>query len=140
MRFLAIAGLLSVAVASPAGADTVCSMTFDLAGWAAFYQTADGAGVVSCDDGESARVRVSARGGGVTFGSWELVGAEGRFSRVRRLSEVYGSYARAEAHAGAGGAAGAQVLTKGAVSLALSGTGRGWGLGVAFGNFTIAPE
>ena len=28
-------------------------------------------------------------------------------------------------------------MTKGEVSLALSGTGRGWDLGVAFGRFTI---
>jgi hypothetical protein len=96
--------------------------------------------VVSCDDGARAKVAISTRGGGVTFGKWELVGAEGRFSAVPALSDVYGSYARAEVHAGAVGAAGAQVLTKGEVSLALSGTGRGWALGVAFGDFTIVPR
>ncbi len=31
----------------------------------------------------------------------------------------------------------AQVLTKGNVSLALSGKGEGWNLGVAFGAFSI---
>jgi hypothetical protein len=32
----------------------------------------------------------------------------------------------------------AQVVTKGEVSLALSGTGSGWDLGVAVGNFIIS--
>jgi hypothetical protein len=33
----------------------------------------------------------------------------------------------------------AQVLTKGEVSLALSGTGRGWDIGVAISDFAIKP-
>ena len=32
---------------------------------------------------------------------------------------------------------GAQAMTKGEVSLALAGTGRGWDLGISFGKFTI---
>ena len=31
-------------------------------------------------------------------------------------------------------------MTKGEVSLALAGTGQGWDLGVAFGNFVIEPR
>jgi hypothetical protein len=31
-------------------------------------------------------------------------------------------------------------MTKGEVSLAISGTGEGWDLGVAFGKFTIEPR
>jgi hypothetical protein len=140
MRRIVPAAFLIATMTSAGNAAMSCKLRFDLAGWSAFYQTADGKGVVSCDNGEAGRVLVSTRGGGVTFGKWELAGAEGRFSAVRSLSEVYGSYARAEVHAGAVGAAGAQVLTKGEVSLALSGTGRGWALGIAFGDFTIVPE
>jgi len=140
VRPFVVAALLLLGAVAPARAATICKIKFDLAGWSAFYQTADGAGVVSCDNGERAKVAVSTRGGGVTFGKWELTRAEGRFSAVRALSDVYGSYARAEVHAGAVGAAGAQVLTKGEVSLALSGTGRGWALGVAFGNLKIVPR
>jgi hypothetical protein len=53
------------------------------------------------------------------------------------MSELLGSYAAGEAHAGAVKSAQAQVMTKGEVSLALSGTGRGWDLGIAFGKLTI---
>ena len=56
---------------------------------------------------------------------------------MKTIGEVFGTYARAEAQAGAGDAAGAQVLTKGDVSLAHSGTGRGVEIGFAFGSFTI---
>jgi hypothetical protein len=56
---------------------------------------------------------------------------------VRDIREVLGSYATAEAHAGAVRSSKAQVMTKGEVSLALAGTGRGWDLGVAFGKFVI---
>jgi hypothetical protein len=43
----------------------------------------------------------------------------------------------AEAEAGAVKSAKGQVVTKGPISLALSGTGEGWEVGVAFGKFQI---
>ena len=54
------------------------------------------------------------------------------------MQELLGSYVAAEAHAGAVKASKAQVMTKGEVSLALSGTGRVWDLGIAFGKLTIS--
>jgi hypothetical protein len=48
-----------------------------------------------------------------------------------------GTYATVEAHAGAVKSSKAQVMTKDDVSLAMSGTGEGWDIGVAFGNFVI---
>lgn len=51
---------------------------------------------------------------------------------------MLGVYASAGAYAGAVNSAEAQVLTKGPVSLALSGKGKGWDIGVAFGKFTIS--
>ena len=54
------------------------------------------------------------------------------------IAEIFGSYAAAEAHAGAVQSAGAQVMTKGEVSLAWSGKGRGFDLGIAFGKLTIS--
>ena len=44
------------------------------------------------------------------------------------------------AAAGAGKSAHAQVVTKGDISLALSGKGEGWDLGIAFGNFVISAR
>ena len=131
-----LALLLSSAV--PAAADTRCELTFEMDGWSVFYKRVDGTGRISCDNGQSARVRLEARGGGLTFGGWHIKG-RGEFSPIGDVGELFGDYATAEAHAGAGNSAYAQVVTKGSVSLALSGEGHGINLGFAFGRFTIAP-
>lgn len=114
-----------------------CEMRFSMSGWSAFYKTASGDGTVSCNNGQTLRVHLKAKGGGITFGKSSIENGRGEFSGVRDISEILGSYVSAEAHAGAVKSAKGQVLTKGEVSLALSGTGRGWDLGVAFGKFTI---
>jgi hypothetical protein len=57
---------------------------------------------------------------------------------VADISEIVGAYGAAEAHAGMVRSATAQVMTKGPVSLELTGKGEGVDLGVAFGKFTIA--
>ena len=114
-----------------------CEMRFSLKGWSAFYKTAKGSGTVSCSNGQSASVQLHTKGGGVTFGKSELVDGLGKFSEVTGIDEIFGTYARAEAHAGAVKSSAAQAMTKGEISLAISGTGRGWDLGVAFGSFTI---
>lgn len=142
MRVLmpSVVGLLLVFSASPAGAANAleCKMTFSLAGWSAFYKTAAGTGTVSCSDGRMLDVRIETKGGGLTFGKSEIREGFGRFSEVYDIEQVLGAYAVAGAHAGAVNSAEAQVLTKGPVSLALSGKGQGWDLGVAFGKFTIS--
>ena len=56
---------------------------------------------------------------------------------MNKIDDVLGTYVSAEAHAGAVKSSEAGVVTKGEVSLALSGKGEGWDLGVAFGKFTI---
>ncbi len=114
-----------------------CRMTFNLKGWSAFYKTATGDGTITCSDGEKARVTIKAKGGGLTFGKSEIIGGTGKFTGARNIGELFGSYAQSEAHAGAGKSADAQALTKGEVSLALHGTGRGVDIGFAFGKFTI---
>lgn len=114
-----------------------CRMTFNLKGWSVFYKTASGDGTITCDNGEKARVRIKATGGGITFGKSEIVGGTGKFTGARSITELFGSYAESEAHAGAGKSADAQAMTKGEVSLTLAGTGRGVDIGFAFGKFTI---
>ena len=116
---------------------TDCQMTFNLKGWSAFYKTSKGEGTIRCDNGQTARVRIKATGGGITFGKSEIVGGTGKFTGARGITELLGSYVQSEAHAGAGKSADAQALTKGEVSLALAGTGRGVDIGFAFGKFTI---
>lgn len=132
---LACSGLV---LGTPARAgDVSCKMTFQLAGWSVFYKTAKGTGAVTCSNGQSLHVTLRAKGGGLTFGKTKISDGIGKFSGVSSVRDVLGSYANAEAHAGASKSADAQVLTKGNVSLALSGKGEGWNLGVAFGAFII---
>ncbi len=130
-------GALPVA-ATAGSAEVSCTMNFSMHGWSAFYKTASGTGVITCSDGQKMDVQLSATGGGLTFGKSEIDDGIGKFSGIYDIREVLGSYVTAEAHAGATKSAKAQVMTKGPVSLALNGRGRGWDLGVAFGKFTIS--
>jgi hypothetical protein len=131
---LALAGMLAM----PARAgDIECKMSFRLSGWSVFYQTAEGSGTVHCSNGQTMGVRIRVKGGGLTFGKNEIDNGVGKFSGITSISEIKGHYADAGVHAGAAKSAGARVMTKGNVSLALSGTGKGWDLGIAFGAFII---
>jgi len=89
-------------------------------------------------NGQSAETTIKAKGGGITFGKSDVINGTGKFSGARSIGELFGSYAQAEVHAGAGKSAVAQALTKGEISLTLTGTGRGVDIGFAFGKFT--PE
>jgi hypothetical protein len=120
-----------------AAANVSCELTFTMSGWSAFYKTASGSGTIKCSNGQSRSVKLSAKGGGLTVGKSTIEDGHGEFSAVHSIDELLGSYVAAEAHAGAVKSAKAQVMTKGEVSLALSGTGRGWDLGIAFGKLTI---
>ena len=133
--------LLSAAgttAANAANANVTCKLTFTMSGWSAFYKTASGSGTIKCSNGQSMSVKLSAKGGGLTVGKSTIEDGHGEFSGVTGINELLGSYVSAEAHAGAVKSAKAQVMTKGEVSLALSGTGRGWDLGIAFGKLTIS--
>lgn len=136
------------AIASPAAADQKkveskkekvvdCEMRFNLKGWSAFYKTSKGSGTITCDNGQRATVTIKATGGGITFGKSEIVDGTGKFSESTGIDELMGSYVQSEAHAGVVKSASAQALTKGEVSLAIAGTGRGVDFGFAFGKFTI---
>ncbi len=132
---LAASSMLSVSAAR--AGDISCKMTFQLSGWSVFYKTARGTGTVRCSNGQSLQVKLRAKGGGLTFGKTKITDGIGKFTGVSNVRDVLGHYAEAVAHAGAEKSAAAQVLTKGNVSLALSGKGEGWNLGVAFGAFII---
>ena len=136
-RVFAALLVVAAAPAAHAAGNVDCKLRFNLSGWSAFYKTAKGTGTITCDDGSSRAVRISAKGGGITFGKSTIENGTGEFSGVHGISETLGTYAAAEAHAGAVKSSKAQVMTKGEVSLALAGTGQGWDLGVAFGNFVI---
>ena len=142
MHKCVLTALLSCTIllgASPSAfaSDTRCTMRFDLSGWSVFYKSATGNGTIRCDNGQNMRVQLRVRGGGLSFGKTTIEDGRGEFSAVRDISDLLGAYVSGEAHAGAVKSATSQVMTKGPVSMALSGTGRGWDVGVAFGRFTI---
>ena len=114
-----------------------CTMTFTLKGWSAFYKTASGEGTITCSNGGSMKVKITAKGGGFTFGKSEVTDGSGRFFGAKTVEDCLGSYAQSEAHAGAGKSADAQALTKGDINLTLTGKGKGVDVGFAFGKFTI---
>jgi hypothetical protein len=136
-RFTVTVLAFAVIAAVPMQAGTVCEMTFTMSGWSAFYKTSSGTGTIKCDNGEKAKVKVSAKGGGITFGRSKIKDAIGKFTEVDSISDLFGSYAQGEAHAGAGKSAKASVVTKGDISLAIAGKGTGVDVGIAFGKFTI---
>jgi hypothetical protein len=117
-----------------------CRMNFTLKSWSFFYKSGKGTGTITCNNGQSARVYLRGEGGGLTVGKSKIVNGLGVFSDVSSIKEVFGNYANGEAHAGAGGSASARVLTKGDVSLTLTGTGEGVDLGINFGNFKISKR
>ena len=140
-----LAGLafLLVAAAAPAAAaekTTVCTMDFTLKGWSAGYKTAKGMGTISCDNGQTAQVRLHTTGGGLTAGKSAVRDGRGKFTAVAGIDELFGDYASAGAAAVAGPSSEAQALTKGEVSLSLTGSGTGVELGVSLSKFTISKR
>ncbi len=140
LGIIAAAILCAPAASMAAEANVSCSLKFSMSGWSAFYKTYSGTGTVTCSNGESRKVALKSEGGGLTVGKSSIEDGVGQFSAVKSIDEIMGSYASAEAHAGAVKSAKGEVLTKGEVSLALSGKGRGWDLGIAFSKFTITPN
>jgi hypothetical protein len=137
---LCAGGLAGVPASSAfaAAAPIKCHLTYSLSGWAAIYQHATGSGHVVCDNGQRGAVTLSIHGGGLTAGKYRITGS-GDISNVYGIHDVFGSYAQAGASAGVVRSGDAQVLTKGTVSIALTGTGEGINLGVAIDKFDIEP-
>jgi hypothetical protein len=140
IALLLAAMLAAAAPAARAGGPVDCKLQFSMSGWSAVYKTLSGTGTIRCDNGQRMSVSLRSKGGGVTFGKTRIENGLGEFSGVRDIHDLIGHYAAAEAHAGAGKSAHAQVVTKGDISLALSGKGEGWNLGFAFGNFIISAR
>ncbi|WP_422509230.1 hypothetical protein [Stenotrophomonas sp. GZD-301] len=136
LALIALASLGAVPAAQAAG-NIDCELHYNLAGWSVLYKTASGTGTITCDNGARIPVKITAKGGGLTVGKSKIVDGKGKFSGAYSLNDLLGSYASVEAHAGADKSSNAQVMTKGDVSLALAGTGKGWDLGVGVGRFTI---
>jgi hypothetical protein len=127
---------VSAGTAQAADGDLHCTLTFETKTWSIIYKSATGFGTIHCSNGQSLRVKLSAKGGGLTAGKSEESG-HGEFSPVSQIDDLLGGYAAAQAHAGAVTSVQAQVMTKGEVSLALTGKGHGWSLGVDLSELKI---
>lgn len=135
---LSLGGLFFV---SPVAAQSLisCTMTYKLSGWSFVYKQYDGLGNISCSNGQRAQVALASKSIGFTLGKSEIEGT-GVFSEVRNLNEIYGSFVAFQGHAGATKSIDGQLLTRGEISLALSGKGRGIDIGVTLGALTISPR
>jgi hypothetical protein len=127
-------------VISASAAMTSCRISYNLKGWSVFYKQYKGSGVVRCENGQRRNVSLITRGGGITLGKSEINKGKGKFTEVTNIDEIFGTYVVLDGHAGVTKSAEGQVMTKGEVSLAISGTGRGFDLGAALGAFTITPK
>jgi hypothetical protein len=133
----AILGLTSAS--ANAESLTSCTMTYKLSGWSLVYKQYDGIGNISCGNGQRAQVALASKSIGFTIGKSEIEGT-GVFSEVKNLNEIYGSFVALEGHAGATKSVDGQILTRGEISLALSGKGRGIDIGVTLGALKISPR
>ncbi len=115
-----------------------CKLSFDLQGWSVFYKQSTGKGVVTCDNGQSAPVKIVARGGGLSFGTHSVIEGKGTFTGVTSIENVFGNYFDAGAHGAVGPGGEGRTLQKSGVGLSLSGSGNGVGAGFAFGGFRIS--
>jgi len=138
-----LAAPLTLTVSAPAQAanpnDTTCHMAFAMKTWSIIYKRAHGVGNITCENGQTMKVRLSSQGGGLTVGKSTIDDGHGKFSGVQDIRDVLGTYAAASGEAGIVDSGEGTVVTKGNVSLALGGTGHGWDIGVAFSGFTIKP-
>ena len=130
---------LSTTASVHAGSELSCSLRYELSSWSLIYKHVSGKGVVTCDNGQSIKVKLEARGGGLTVGESQIDDGHGSFTALHSIADVPGTYADLNAHAILK-AGDAQVLTKGPVSLALASVGHGVEMGITLGELTISRD
>jgi hypothetical protein len=131
--------LLPASAASQTSTSTICRMNFNLRGWSLGLKSATGEGSISCDNGQTADVRIRAKGAGLSAGKYEIRDGRGRFSAVTDIRDLFGSYAAGDVAAGFVKEGEAMAMSKGSVNLALAGKGTGFDLGAAVERFTLTP-
>lgn len=124
---------------SSGAASKSCSIQYNLTGWSFFYKAYKGTGVVSCTNGQSARVSLVLHGGGITFGVGDIDNAKGKLTGIKSIKDIYGTYFSIDLHAGFARAAEARALFKGYIAGGGAGVGGGYNLGFAFSGLTIKP-
>lgn len=138
ISLLLFAGLCAGAHAQ-AGKALSCKLHFDLSSWSLIYKHVSGKGVVTCDNGQSMKVKLEANGGGLSAGHSQITDGSGVFTSLHAIADVPGTYADVNAHTMLK-SGDAQVLTKGPVSLAIAGVGHGVEMGITVGELTISRD
>ena len=114
-----------------------CSIEYTIKGWAAFYKTYEGTGTVSCPSGQSARVNLSLKGGGFTFGAYEITDGKGMLRGIEKIEDIYGGSFMMDGDAGFGRAVEGRWAPRGVRTRTLSGKGNGYNLGFSLGSLRI---
>jgi len=117
--------------------DLACTLRFSLSTWSFSEKHSEGIGVVTCLGGETARVRIVARGAGLNSGTSHIDGGSGKFTDVHNLADILGTYSDDAACRQTARCPDAQVLRKGNVLLALSGSNKDVDLTMGLGEFTL---
>jgi len=133
---IVLASLLLFSAPSYAGLAS-CKVEYSFEGWSFFYKEYKGIGVVNCNNGQTANVSIWSRGGGFSFGKSKIDRGTGVFSGVFDVNEIFGTYIAMDGHAGVVRSVEGQAMTKGDVSLVLSGRGRGMDFGFSLSAFSI---
>ena len=137
LSIIAAIAFIGLSHAAAAENSITCKMSYHLKGWSFAYKQYDGTGEVSCSNGQNARVILASKSLGFSIGASEIDGT-GQFTTLKDINEIYGLFASLEGHAGVTKSGSGQVLTRGVVSLALSGEGRGIDIGVTLGGLMIS--
>ena len=116
-----------------------CSIKYNLTGWSFIYQGYKGTGIVSCTNGQSAGVKLTVHGGGLTLGVIDIQDAKGKFTGIKSIKDIYGPYFSIGVHAGFARSAEARSLFKGDIAGGGAGVGGGYNLGFTFSGLTIKP-
>ncbi len=135
-----IAATIGLTFSLPASAMTSCRIHYQMKGWSFIYKEYHGRGTITCKNGQRASVSIVSRSAGLSIGKSEISRGKGRFTAVKNIQETFGTYVLLNSHAGATKSVEGTVMTKGEVSLAQSGRGRGFDLGLTLGAFTIKPR
>src|SRR5258708_8472572 len=143
IAFCTVVALVLILAAAPAASAqslTTCRMNYALKGWSLAIKSAQGEGTITCDNGQQANVKITAKGAGLSAGKYEIRDGHGKFSQVSDISELFGSYAAASASAGVEKEAGGLAMTKGNVSLAIAATATPSDLTFSPQHFPLTPR
>lgn len=134
-----LVGLILLMPISSWAAAKSCSIKYNLTGWSFLYKTYKGTGVVHCSNGQSRRVSLTLHGGGLTLGVSDIEDAKGKFTGIKSINDIYGTYFSIDVHAGFARSAEARTLFKGYIAGGGAGVGGGYNLGFTFSGLTIKP-